>query len=264
MGIRVLVSGSGKMGREVLAAVCRADDLDPAGAVDLFAEGTRIALPDGSGSVPFGSDATALIKETRPDVAVDFSNAEWTPRLADAALAASVRLVIGTTGLPEMFLTELAAKCAERNLGAVVAPNFAIGAVLMQHMSALAAKYYDYAEIIELHHEGKADAPSGTSIATAKTMAATRNRPFVRPTTEKETVPGTRGSDVEGITIHSVRLPGLVAHQEVILGGTGETLRIRHDSLGRDSFLPGVMMAIRHVMEHPGLVIGAEQLLGLK
>src|SRR5436309_6319223 len=104
MGIRVLVSGSGKMGREVLAAVCRADDLDTAGAVDLFAKGDRIALPDGLGSVPFGSDAMALIKETRPDVAVDFSNAEWTPRLADSALAAGVRLGVGTTGLPEMFL----------------------------------------------------------------------------------------------------------------------------------------------------------------
>jgi 4-hydroxy-tetrahydrodipicolinate reductase len=264
MGIRVLVSGSGKMGREVLAAICRADDLEAAGVLDLFAKGDSIALPDGSGTVPFGSDATGLFKETRPDVAVDFSNAEWTPRLADAALAAGVRLVIGTTGLTDAFLENLAEECSRRNLGAVVAPNFAIGAVLMQHMSALAARYYDYAEIIELHHEGKADAPSGTSLATAKAMAAGREKAFVRPPTQKETVGGTRGAEAEGIAIHSVRLPGLVAHQEVIFGGRGETLRIRHDSLGRDSFMPGVMMAIRHVMEHPGLVVGAEQLLDLK
>ena len=134
----------------------------------------------------------------------------------------------------------------------------------MQHISALAARYYESAEIIELHHGGKADAPSGTSIATAKAMAAGHEKPFLRPPTQKETVAGTRGADVDGITIHSVRLPGLVAHQEVILGGTGETLRIRHDSLGRDSYMPGVIMAIHHVMEHPGLVIGAGQLLGLK
>ncbi|TMF14374.1 MAG: 4-hydroxy-tetrahydrodipicolinate reductase [Chloroflexi bacterium] len=264
MGIRVLVSGSGKMGREVLAAVCLADDLEPAGVVDLFAKADAIALPDGSGAVPFGSDVTVLIEQTRPDVAVDFSNAEWTPRLADAALAAGVRLVIGTTGLTDAFLKNLEEECSRRNLGAVVAPNFAIGAVLMQHISALAARYYESAEIIELHHGGKADAPSGTSIATAKAMAAGHEKPFLRPPTQKETVAGTRGADVDGITIHSVRLPGLVAHQEVILGGTGETLRIRHDSLGRDSYMPGVIMAIRHVMERPGLVRGAGQLLGLK
>ena len=264
MAIRVLVSGSGKMGREVLAAVCRADDLEPAGVVDLFAKGDSIALPDGSGVVPFGPDATALIRESRPDVAVDFSNAEWTPRLAEAALPAGVRLVIGTTGLPEAFINGLGEECAKRKLGAVVAPNFAMGAVLMQHFSALAARYYEYAEIIELHHEGKADAPSGTSIATARAMVSGRDKMFVRPPTVKETVPGTRGSDVEGITIHSVRLPGLVAHQEVILGAAGETLRIRHDSLGRDSFMPGVLTAIRHVMTHPGLVVGVEELIGLK
>jgi 4-hydroxy-tetrahydrodipicolinate reductase len=264
MGIRVLVSGSGKMGSEVLTAICREEGMEAVGVVDLFANGERIDHPDRSGTLPFGSDATALIRETQPHVAVDFSNADWTPRLADAALAAGVRLVIGTTGLTDAFLQNLEEECSRRKLGAVVAPNFAIGAVLMQHISAVAARYYEYAEIIELHHEGKADAPSGTSLATAKAMAAGRDKPFLRPATEKETVAGTRGAGVDGITIHSVRLPGLVAHQEVILGGRGETLRIRHDSLGRDSFMPGVMVAIRHVMEHPGLVIGAEQLLGLK
>jgi len=264
MGIKVLVSGSGKMGTEVLAAVCREGGVEPVGVVDLFAKGDSISLPDGLGAVPFGSDAAVLVRETDPDVAVDFSNAEWTPRLADAALAAGVRLVIGTTGLEDAFLKKLEEECSRRNLGAVVAPNFAIGAVLMQHISAVAARYYEYAEIIELHHEGKADAPSGTSLATAKAMAAGRDKPFLRPGTEKETVHGTRGAEVDGITIHSVRLPGLVAHQEVILGGIGETLRIRHDSLGRDSFMPGVVIAIRHVMEHSGLVVGLEQLIGLK
>jgi len=264
MSIRVLISGSGKMGLEVLAAVCREDGLEPVGVVDAFATGDSVSLPDGSGAVPFGADVAAIIKETQPDVAIDFTNAEWTPRLARAALDGGVRLVIGTTGLSEAFLNELRGDCAKRKLGAVVAPNFAIGAVLMQHLSRIAGKYFEYAEIIELHHEGKADAPSGTAIATATGMAAGRGRPFVRPPTETETVPGTRGGEVEGVTVHSVRLPGLVAHQEVILGGTGETLLIRHDSVGRESFMPGVLLAVRHVMAQPGLVVGLERLFGLE
>jgi 4-hydroxy-tetrahydrodipicolinate reductase len=264
MTTRVLVSGSGKMGREVLSAVCHENGLEPVGAVDAFAQGDAIQLPDGSGSVPLGTDIVGIIKGTRPDVAIDFTNAEWTPKLAAAALETGVRLVIGTTGLSEGFIERLRKECAERNLGAVVAPNFALGAVLMQHLSRIAARFFDYAEIIELHHEGKADAPSGTAIATAKAMAAGRGKPFVRPPMETETLPGTRGGEVDGITIHSVRLPGLVAHQEIILGGTGQTLHIRHDSVGRESFMPGVMVAVRHVMEHPGLVIGLDRLIGLE
>jgi len=247
-----------------LAAVCREEDLEAVAVVDALANGDTVSLPDGSRALPFGADAAAIIKETRPDVAIDFTNAEWTPKLARAALNADVHLVIGTTGLSEKFIEELADECAKRNLGAVVAPNFAIGAVLMQHLARVAGRYFDYAEIIELHHEGKADAPAGTAIATAKGMAAGRDGPFVRPPTEKEAVPGTRGGEVDGVTIHSVRLPGLVAHQEVILGGTGETLRIRHDSVGRESFMPGVMLAVRHVMERPGLVAGLERLFGLE
>jgi len=264
MSVRVLVSGSGMMGREVLAAACRQEGLEPVGVVDLYANGDTISLPDGAGAVPFGADVAAIIKETRPDVAIDFTNAEWTPRLAQAALDGGVRLVIGTTGLSEAFLSELGTECAKRKVGTVVAPNFAIGAVLMQYLSRVAGRYFDYAEIIELHHEGKADAPSGTAIATAKGMATGRGKPFVRPPTEKETIPGTRGGEVEGVTVHSVRLPGLVAHQEVILGGTGETLRIRHDSVGRESFMPGVLLAVRHVMAQPGLVVGLERLFGLE
>jgi 4-hydroxy-tetrahydrodipicolinate reductase len=262
--IRVLVSGSGKMGRELLAAVCREDNLEPVGVVDLYAGGDSISLPDGAGDVPFGSDSAAIIEQTRPDVAVDFTNAEWTPRLADAALAAGVRLVIGTSGLGEDFVHHLEAECEKRKLGAVVASNFALGAILMQHMAKTAAPFYGSAEIIELHHDQKVDAPSGTAIATAKGMAEARGKPFARAETQRENLPGTRGSDVDGVTIHSVRLPGLVAHQEVIFGSPGEVLTIRHDTLGRESFMPGVLLAVRHVMEHPGLVVGLDRLIGLE
>jgi 4-hydroxy-tetrahydrodipicolinate reductase len=263
MAIRVLVSGNGKMGREVLATACREKDLEPVGVVDLFAGEEYISLPVGSGLIPFGSKPAAIIRRTRPDVVVDFTNAEWTPVLAHEALAAGVRLVIGTSGLQDAFLKELGAECRKKKIGAVVASNFAIGAVLMQHLAKLAGKHFEYAEIIELHHEGKVDAPSGTAIATAKTMAAGRKKGFVRNQAKKQTVRGTRGGNVDGISIHSIRLPGLVAHQEVILGGQGETLSIRHDSTSRESFMPGVLMAVRYVMNNPGLTMGLEGLLGL-
>ncbi len=264
MRIRVLISGSGKMGREVLAAVCREDDLEPACVVDLYADADSIPLPDGSAAVPFSADVAAVIKETRPDVAVDFTNAEWTPRLAEAALEAGVRLVIGTSGLGDEFAQHLEVECEKRQLGAVIAPNFALGAILMQHMAKTAARFYGSAEIIELHHDRKVDAPSGTAVATAKGMAEARGKPFSRAPTQRENLSGTRGGEVSGVTIHSVRLPGLVAHQEVILGGPGEVLTIRHDTLGRESFMPGVLLAVRHVIEHPGLVVGLERLIGLK
>ncbi len=263
MTIRVLVSGSGKMGREVLSAVCREPDLDPAGVADLFAKEEYLSLPDGSGLVPFSSDAAAMFARTRPDVVVDFTHAEWTPGLVREALEAGVRPVIGTSGLSEAFLTELEQECRRRGIGAVVASNFALGAVLMQHLSAIASRFFDNAEIIEMHHDAKVDAPSGTALATAQRMASQREQPFRHPKTERENLAGTRGGELGGVAIHSVRLPGLVAHQEVIFGGPGETLTIRHDTLSRESFMPGVILAIREVMQRSELVVGLDRLIGL-
>jgi len=145
----------------------------------------------------------------------------------------------------------------------VVAPNFAIGAALMIHFAKLAAKYLDYAEIIELHHHQKVDAPSGTALSTAKAMAQARGKLFYRPS-EPKGVSGSRGEQVEGINIHSVRLPGLMAHQEVILGTAGQTLSIRHDTINRECFMPGIMLAIKEVVKHQGLVYGLDALLGLR
>ena len=264
MAIKVLVSGTGKMGREVLAATCREADLEPVGVLERFAREEYLSLPDGSGLVPFGAEAPALFSRTRPDVVVDFTNAEWTPTVAREALEAGVRLVIGTTGLSDAFIHELGQECRQRKLGAAVCPNFALGAVLMIHLARIAGRFFDYAEVIEMHHEAKTDAPSGTAIATARAMSQARGTPFVRPPTEKQTVEGARGGAVEGITIHSVRLPGLVAHQEVILGGPGQTLTLRHDSISRESFMPGVMMAIHDVIERQELVLGLGRLIGLE
>ena len=143
----------------------------------------------------------------------------------------------------------------------MVAPNFALGAVLMIHLAKVAAKYLDYAEIIELHHHRKADSPSGTALSTAKAMAQARGKPFYSPESEKPSA--SRGEQVEGITIHSVRLPGLLAHQEVILGGAGQTLSIRHDTINRECYMPGVILAIKQVVKRQGLVYGLDTLLGL-
>src|SRR5450759_2451807 len=170
MTTKVLVSGSGKMGREVLEAVCRENDMDPVGCVDYFSTEEYISIR-GSELIPFGQDVAAMIARVRPDVIVDFTNAEWTPRLAKDALEAGVRLVIGTTGLSEEFLRELQAGSAKHAVGVLVAPNFAMGAVLMECMARIAARYYSHAEIIEMHHDGKVDAPSGTSLAIARAVA---------------------------------------------------------------------------------------------
>lgn len=263
MPIKVVVSGTGNMGRQVLAAVCAEPDLEPAGVLSRVAGEEYLSLPDGSGLVPFSTEPAALFTRIRPDVVVDFTNAERTPTVAREALEAGARLVIGTSGLSEAFLRELERECCQRKLGAVVASNFALGAVVMAHLAKIAARFFDHAELIEMHHEGKADAPSGTAIATARKLGEGRDRPIQRAPTQRQTIEGTRGGSVDGVTIHSVRLPGLVAHQEVIFGGPGQTLTIRHDSISRESFMPGVLLAIEDVMKREELVLGLERLMGI-
>jgi 4-hydroxy-tetrahydrodipicolinate reductase len=170
---------------------------------------------------------------------------------------------VGTTGLVEDELDEIS-KLIEDEGGepnVIVAPNFALGAVLMQRFAAEAARFFPAAEIIELHHDGKADAPSGTALSTARRLVEERGGEYRGPSTES--IEGVRGGEVDGVRVHSVRLPGLVAHQEVILGGQGQTLTIRHDSTDRSSFMPGVLMAIRAVSTRPGLTVGLEPLLDL-
>ena len=255
--IRVLVSGSGKMGRQVGAAVHAEPDLELLGFVD------GLAADDHCEGLPCLRDPRLAVREFQPDVIIDFTNAAWAPPLAQAAVAGGARLVIGTTGLPNEFVSWLEGECASRKLGAVVASNFALGAVLMMHFAKQAARFFDNAEIIELHHDQKVDAPSGTARTTAELMAAARKDPFVYPETEKETIPGSRGARFENLAIHSVRLPGFVAHQEVIFGGLGQTLTIRHDTTGRDSFMPGVIAATRAVMGLDHLVVGLDAMLGL-
>jgi len=180
-----------------------------------------------------------------------------------ALLAEGVHLVSGTTGLADEDMDELANLAGKADHGNLVwAPNFALGAVLAMHFAAVAGRFYPAAEVIELHHQGKADAPSGTALRTARAIAAGREQAS-GSSAGRESVAGARGGEVDGVRVHSVRLPGLVAHQEVIFGGQGEVLTLRHDSLDRSSFMPGVLLAVHEVGTRPGLTVGLEPLLGL-
>jgi len=260
--IRVVVHGAvGKMGQTLVDTLCREPDLQLVGAIDLKAAEDKLPLPDGS-AVPFSSDLDYILFECQPEVLVDFSTAKAVMPAVRQAAERGVNLVIGTTGLAADDVKEIERLAKAKGVGVVIAPNFALGAVLMMHLAKIAGKYLDHAEIIELHHEGKLDAPSGTALATAKGMAEARGKPFSTPPADKKS--DSRGKQVEGISIHSVRLPGLIAHQEVILGGAGQTLSLRHDTSGRDCFMPGVMLAIRAVVKKKGLTYGLDSLLGLK
>jgi 4-hydroxy-tetrahydrodipicolinate reductase len=260
--IRVLVSGAGKMGRTIVDALSVENDIELAGVVDGLTNEPMFTRASGE-ALPLFSDAGQAFDATAPDVVVDFTNAAWTPRLIDAALPRRVRPVIGTTGQSPEYVDWLARECRERSIGGVIAANFALGAVMMMHMARIAAKHFESAEIIELHHDQKVDAPSGTSLATARGMIEARDgRTFARNTPDATPIEGTRAGEVGGVTIHSVRLPGFVAHQEVIFGGRGETLTIRHDS-NRESYMAGIVLATREVIKRDHLVIGLGALLGL-
>jgi 4-hydroxy-tetrahydrodipicolinate reductase len=262
--IRVVVHGAlGRMGREVINALCHEPEVQIVGAVDLKATEDYLPLPDDSGTVPFSSNLDYILTTCQPDVLVDFTTAKAIMPAVLTATKHNVNLVIGTTGLTADELSEIDRLAIENKVGAVVAPNFALGAVLMMHLAKVAAKYLDYAEIIELHHHQKADSPSGTALSTAKVMAQARGKPFYQPSAQEKRT-GSRGEQVEGVTIHSIRLPGLLAHQEVILGGPGQTLIIRHDTISRECYMPGVILATKDVAKHKGLVYGLDTLLGLQ
>lgn len=264
MATTVVVTGvSGKMAKETLLALCRAPDLEPVGAVSRHAQEEFLALPDGSGLIPLSTDVEHLLHRLRPDVLVDFTSAAYAAAVAKSAVAHGVRPVVGTSGLGPADVDDLTARCAAAKLGGVIAPNFALGAVVLMHLAAVASRFFDHAEIIEMHHDAKADAPSGTAIATAQMMGRAHGGPFSTAPTLKETLPHPRGSLLEGIPLHSMRLPGLLAHQEVVFGSAGQTLRLRHDTLNRECYMPGVLIAVREVMKLDHLVFGLDRLLGL-
>ena len=246
--MRVGVLGArGKVGSEVCRAVEAADDLELVAAIDA----------DDAIDELVTSGAQAVVDFTHPDVVMD--NLEF-------CVDHGIHAVVGTTGFDDGRLEQLRTWLADSpQTGVLVAPNFSIGAILMMRFAAEAAPYYESVEIVELHHPDKADAPSGTATRTARLVAAARREAGLGavPDATSSELPGARGADVEGIRVHGLRIRGLVAHQEVVLGGLGETLTIRHDSLDRVSFTPGVLLGLREVAAHPGLTVGLEEFMGL-
>jgi 4-hydroxy-tetrahydrodipicolinate reductase len=249
------------MGQEVCRAVFRAEDLELVAGVDRT-PGTDpiVTFPDRPDvDVPV-SDKIEILRDVDAEVAVDFTHASTVLGNVSWCLDRGIHAVVGTSGIAPQALDEIRDRAQASEANAIVVPNFAIGAVLMMRFAEEAARHFDAAEVIELHHDTKADAPSGTALATARRVAGARAGMW-RPPAGDEGHPGARGADVDDIRVHSVRLPGLVAHQEVIFGGPGQTLTVRHDSTDRTSFMPGVLLAIRAVGSRPGLTVGLEPLL---
>ena len=262
---RVLVHGAlGRMGQEVVRAVCNDPEMVLVGAVDAFAANDILNLPDGSAQVPLAKGLETIVKSTSPQVMVDFTRHDAAMLAARIASANGVSLVIGTSGISDSDLAELQTLSAQSGTGIAVIPNFSLGAVMMTHLAKIASKYFDYAEIIELHHEKKIDAPSGTAMATAKLMVEARGKSFTYPQNQKDNLPHARGAEYEGIALHSVRSPGYVASQEIILGEAGGALKIRHDQINREGFMPGVVLAVKKVAQSKTFILGLDKIIGLE
>jgi 4-hydroxy-tetrahydrodipicolinate reductase len=245
--IRVAVAGyRGKVGSVLSAAFQSEPGLEYVGGVEL------------------GDDLATFLHEKRPRALVDFTQPSEALHNALAAVAAGASPVVGTTGLSADAVDKLETACKAKGLGGIIAPNFAVGAVLMMHLADIAAPHFDAAEVIEMHHAAKLDAPSGTALTTAKRLAARRgDKPFTHKKAEKETLAGTRGGEEGGVSVHSVRLPGILADQEVIFGLPGQTLTIIHRTTSREAYIPGVLLAIQKVVVGPRFYRGLDDLLGL-
>jgi len=262
--IRVLVSGiCGRMGRLVAEAVRAAPDallvagVDPAGAGSDLAEVTGGRR---SGMTIDGELASAIAR-SQPTVMVDFTAPGVVMGNLREALSRRVACVVGTTGLSPENLDEVAALCERNDTSALVAPNFSIGAVLMMQFAAEAAARYEYAQVLEMHHPGKKDAPSGTALLTARRIAEAKGEAMRLPPPEHVSLPGVMGGESSGIGVHALRMEGFVADQRVVFGGPGETLTIEHRTISRECFIPGVLLAVRQVVHHKGLLVGLENLL---
>jgi len=262
---RVVVNGAlGRMGREVVRAVLSDPELRLVGAVESSAPQPYLPVPEHPDLIPFSSELDSLLEKTCPDVVVDFTQAHVAMEALRTTLPLKVNMVTGTTGLSDGDVEEIRELCDRYSVGVVLAPNFSVGAVLLMHLASIAGKFFSNAEIVEMHHDKKIDAPSGTALATARMMTEARGSRFVYPSTEKEILAGVRGGEVGGLAVHSIRLPGVMASQEVILGGQGQTLLLRHDATSRESYMPGVILSVKEVVKTPGLIVGLDKLLGLR
>jgi len=269
--IPVVVNGAaGKMGREVIKAIAQAPDLQLVGAVDrnpaILGKDIGEIVGCGELEVPVVNDLQSTLvlatQEKQQGVMVDFTHPDSVYENVRSAIAYGIRPVVGTTGLSAEQIQDLAAFADKASTGCLIIPNFSIGMVLLQQAAIQASRYFDHVEIIELHHNQKADAPSGTAIQTAQLLAEAGKSFNPALVKETEKIPGARGSLAdEGIRIHSIRLPGLIAHQEVIFGALGQVYTLRHDTSDRSCYMPGVLLSIRKVTQLKSLVYGLEKIL---
>jgi len=262
--IRVVVIGAaGKMGQEVMRAVSAASDMELVGAVDKTDGGASIRMMAGQElpDLQIENRLGHVLDSTKPDVAVDFTHMLAAPEHAMSCLKRKVPVIIGTSGISSTDLSAIREECRENATPAALIPNFAVGAVLMVKFCEMAAAWLPDVEIVERHHKAKLDAPSGTALHTAERIAEARREVprITQGTTEK--VAGARGGKHKDVTVHSVRLPGYVASQEVVFGGDGELLTVRHDSIDRRSFMPGVLLAVRQIRSFEGLVVGLDKFM---
>ncbi|MFD3446089.1 4-hydroxy-tetrahydrodipicolinate reductase [Microbacteriaceae bacterium 4G12] len=262
--IRIVLAGPrGRMGQEALHLIERTPHFQLVGAVDRKNGGKMLSEIAGLPALdaPIYEDLQQCLEEVQADVLLDLTTPEVGKKHLHIALHHGVRSVIGTTGFTDEELKQLTMTAKEKKIGTIIAPNFAIGAILMMKFAHMAAKYFQDVEVIELHHDQKLDAPSGTALKTVDLIRSAREPKQQGHPNEVEQLQGARGADVDGIHIHSVRLPGLVAHQEVLFGGDGQMLTLRHDSFNRASFMSGVKVAIETVMNLDMLVYGLENIL---
>lgn len=265
MTIRVAIAGPrGKMGQEAVHTVMKNSDMELVAVLDYKEIGSTLADTDlfpASYQIPVYTDMQKMHADTNPQVLVDLTSPEAVYKHTKEALELNMRPVVGTTGFSDEELKELTQLSKDSGVGCIIAPNFAVGAVLMMKFAEQAAKYLPDVEIIEMHHDQKLDAPSGTAMKTAHMISSQREIHEQGHVHEKETLQGARGANYDGMRIHSVRLPGLVAHQQVLLGGDGQLLTLRHDSFNRGSFMSGVVLSINKVMETEKLIYGLEHII---
>lgn len=257
MVIKVAVAGPrGRMGREAIDTILKNPEFRLVSVLDTKKDVVYLGE-----SVSVFTSLKELIEQSKPDVLVDLTIPSCVFEHAMTALDFGVRPVIGTTGFTELQLDEIRNKVEEKHIGCIIAPNFSIGAVLMMKFAQTAAKYLPSVEIIEMHHDQKVDAPSGTAMKTAQMIQAVRANVEQGHPEEEEIVDGARGANIDGMHIHSVRLPGLVAHQQVLLGGEGQLLTLRHDSFNRTSFMSGIVLSINEIMKRDTLIYGLEDII---
>ena len=258
----VIVSGLGNMGKELINTLENHKDYKVAGVIDPLEKKDQYTTEFDTYQVY--KDPGDALNNLSAEVVVDFTNAEFTEKLAPLVLESGLNLVVGTSNLSDNIINIIEKTANQHKVGCVLAPNFALGAVLMMYFSGKAAQFYQSAEIVEKHHDKKVDSPSGTAMETAKRISDASSEQYRSNISEQEKIENARGATYNGINIHSLRLPGIVANQEVIFSAEEEILHIQHQAMGRKSFMPGVVLAIEYVLNNNGFLLGLEKVIGIE